>query len=107
MHAYLILANIMVSVISLLKGFNADAMEAMMDRLAPVCIVQFQLGSVALFTEIRVHARSILCVSAFFYICINACMRCCACTCLSSFIQQHILSVIVVRATILSLAKQK
>jgi len=43
MHAYLVHANIMVSVLKFHKGFNADAMEAMTDRPAPVCIVQFQL----------------------------------------------------------------
>ena len=43
MHAYLVHANIMVNVIQSRKGFNADAMEAMMDRPAPVCIVQFHL----------------------------------------------------------------
>ena len=51
MHAYLIHADIVVSVITRRKGFNADSMEAMMDRSAPVCIVQLQLVSVALSTE--------------------------------------------------------
>ena len=58
MHAYLVRANIMVCVLKFHKGFNADAMEAMADRPAPVCIVQFQLVKIALSTNIRVYARS-------------------------------------------------
>ena len=58
MHAYLVHANIMVSVLKFHKGFNADAMEAMTDRPAPVCIVQFQLVLIGLSTKIRVYARS-------------------------------------------------
>ena len=53
MHVYLVHANIVASVITLHKGFNADAMEAMMDRPAPVCIVQLQLVSIALSAQTR------------------------------------------------------
>ena len=56
MHACLIHANMVVSVITIRKGFNADSMEAMMDRSVPVGIVQLQLVSIALSTETRVHA---------------------------------------------------
>ena len=55
MHACLIHANIVVGVITLRKGFNADQV-AMMDRSSPVCIVQLQLVSVSLSTETTVHA---------------------------------------------------
>ena len=41
MHVYLVHANIMVNVIPSRKDFNANAMEAMEDRSAPVCIVLF------------------------------------------------------------------
>ena len=58
MHAYLVHANIMVSVIESCKGFNADAMEAIMDRPALVRIMPFQLMYSAISREIRVYTRA-------------------------------------------------
>ena len=43
MLASLYHVNIVVGVFEFRKGFNADVREAMTDRPAPVCIVQFQL----------------------------------------------------------------
>ena len=83
MHACLIHANIVVSVITLRQGFNADSMEAMMDRPGPVCIVQLQLVSVAHSTEKRVHACMHACAVVqarahlHFYINISIVSDCC------------------------------
>ena len=60
MHAYLGHANIMVSAIQSCMGFNADAMEVMMDRPALVRNMQFQLMYSALFREIRVYTRAVI-----------------------------------------------
>ena len=59
MHAYLVHVNIMASVLTFPEGFNADVREAMTDRPAPVCIVQFHLVYPAFSVETRVCARSV------------------------------------------------
>ena len=62
MPAHLVHVNIMVSVLTFPKGFNADAKKAMKDRPAPVCIVQFQLVYSAFSIETRVYTRSVFVV---------------------------------------------
>ena len=57
MHAYLVHANIMASVLKFHKGFNAHATETIMDRPALVRITQFQLELSALSREIRMYTR--------------------------------------------------
>ena len=106
MHAYLVHADIMVSVIKIPKGFNANAMEVMMDRPALVRIVQFQLELSALSREIRVYARAVFVsvnVSSAFEINKRARMQ----ACIFFTTLTHLLSVIVACVTILSLAYLK
>jgi len=90
MHAYLVHANIMVSVLKFPKDFDADAKKAMTERPAPVCIVQFQLVYSSFSRETRIYVRPIFVsvnVGCAFEINKRARTHVCsfACTCTYSF----------------------